>query len=151
MHRHMHGRLGGGSDGEDDSVASLCRVGSRGADFYGLAPIHGEQVVAKSKYSAFYGTDFERTLRRRGVDTLVFAGLTTECCVDATVRDAFHRDFYCIVASDACAAYEPALHAHTLRVLELNCALIASSDAIISSWCEGARRAQGLIGRQANG
>ena len=67
-------------------------------------------------------------------DTLVIAGLTTECCVDSTARDAFERDYRVFIASDAVAAYEPDLHAGALKALALNCALLASSRDIVSAW-----------------
>ena len=60
-------------------------------------------------------------------DTLVIAGLTTECCVDSTARDAFERDYHVFIASDAVAAYEADLHDGALKALELNCAMLATS------------------------
>ena len=45
-----------------------------------------------------------------GIDTLVVAGLTTECCIDSSVRDAFERDYHVFVVGDATACYEPGLH-----------------------------------------
>ena len=94
-----------GGDAEADSA--LCRLGSPGAAFSGPQPAPGELVVHKTRYSGFHETDLSAELRARGVDTLVVAGLTTECCVDCTVRDAFHQDFQVFAATDACAAYDP--------------------------------------------
>ena len=91
-------------------------------------------VVAKSRYSAFHDTDLEARLRAAGIDTLVICGLTTECCVDAAARDAYQRDFHVFIASDACAAYDPDLHTLALRSLELNCAILATSEAIVAVW-----------------
>ena len=61
-------------------------------------------------------------------------GLTTECCVDSTVRDAFQRDWLVVVAGDACAAYRDDLHAHTLEVLAESFALVLDTDDIAESW-----------------
>lgn len=69
-----------------------------------------------------------------GVDTLVLAGLTTECCIDSTARDAFNHDFHVFVSIDACAAYEPELHAAALRMLELNTAILTDSDSVVVAW-----------------
>lgn len=123
-------RLGG----EGAGGAGVCRAGEVGADFVGPTPRSGELVVAKTRYSAFHGTGLAEHLRGRGLDTLVVCGLTTECCVDCTVRDAFHADFHVFVAADACAAYEPDLHAVALKALSLNCAIIATSGQIDAAW-----------------
>lgn len=112
----------------------LCRAGSLGAEFAGPQPLAGEAVFDKSRYSGFAGTGLEAHLREIRRDTLVIAGLTTECCVDSTARDAFERDYHVVIASDAVAAYEPGLHQASLKALELNCALLASSAEIAGAW-----------------
>ncbi|MEE4451541.1 isochorismatase family cysteine hydrolase [Novosphingobium resinovorum] len=112
----------------------ICRIGSGGEDYYRVAPQPGDIEVSKLAYSSFHGTDFEQQLRARGIDTLVMTGLTTECCVDSTTRDAFHRDFHTFVVSDACAAYEPDLHAHALKALAANTSLLVTSEAVIAAW-----------------
>jgi ureidoacrylate peracid hydrolase len=122
-------RLGG-----DPEAATLCRAGTRGAAFAGPIPLAGERVVAKLRYSGFFRTDLDAQLQRLGVDTLVVAGLTTECCVDATARDAYQLDYHVFVARDACAAYDQALHAAALKSLELNCAILADTDELVRAW-----------------
>jgi ureidoacrylate peracid hydrolase len=82
-----------------------------------LAPMPGEVIVEKSLYSAFPGTKLEGELRERGVDTLVFTGVTTECCVESTMRDAFARGFRIVVVSDAVAAFSRERHEATLNVV----------------------------------
>ena len=121
-----------GGDAETDSA--LCRLGEAGSAFSGPQPGPGELVVRKTRYSGFHGTDLAAELRARGVDTLVVAGLTTECCVDCTVRDAFHLDFQVFIATDACAAYDPGLHEASLKILELNCAILSPTAAIEAAW-----------------
>jgi nicotinamidase-related amidase len=130
MWRERMARLGGDPDVESD----LCRVGEAGSDFYGPRPIEGEHVVEKTRYSAFIGADLEPWLRARGIDTLVLCGLTTECCVDCTARDAFHRDFHVFVPADACAAYEVDVHEAALKIMGLNFAMLTTSSEVISSW-----------------
>ena len=124
--------------------AGLCRAGSRGAEFFGPTPELGETVVWKLRYSGFYGTSLDATLRARRVDTLVVCGLTTECCVDCTVRDAFHRDYFVYVPDDACAAYDEGMHESTLKSLALNCATIVSTDDVVSAWGAGASRVRAM-------
>ncbi len=93
-----------------------------------------KQVIGKPRYSGFSGTDLDAALKAARVDTLVVCGLTTECCVDCTVRDAFHLDYHVFIAADACAAYEPDLHAAALRALALNCASLVTADEVMSAW-----------------
>lgn len=120
--------------GDPDNESALCRAGEVGSDFYGPRPLEGERVVRKTRYSGFVGTDLDLHLKALGVDTLVVAGVTTECCVDSTVRDAFSLDYHVFVAADACAAYEADLHATSLKVMELNSAILTDANAVAEAW-----------------
>jgi nicotinamidase-related amidase len=124
--------------GDPDAESGLCRIGTHGAAFVGPQPLAGEPVVPKLRYSGFFGTDLDARLTALGVDTLVVCGLTTECCVDCTVRDAFHLDYHVFLAADACAAYEADLHAGALKALELNCAILAPTADVVAAWAEAA-------------
>jgi nicotinamidase-related amidase len=121
-----------GGNAEDESA--LCREGEVGSDFYGPKPLPGEAVVKKTRYSGFLGTDLDARLKALGVDTLVVAGLTTECCVDSTVRDAFNLDYHVFVAADACAAYEADIHAASLKVMDLNSAILTDTAQVAAAW-----------------
>lgn len=83
-----------------------------------LKPLPGETVIDKTRYSAFFGTDLEDRLRELEVDTVVVCGVTTNVCVESTVRDAFFRDIRVIVPSDGTAAVTPELHEGALRDFE---------------------------------
>jgi nicotinamidase-related amidase len=120
--------------GDPDNESALCREGDVGSNFYGPQPGPDELVVKKARYSGFVGTKLDAWLKASGVDTLVVAGLTTECCVDSTVRDAFSLDYHVFVAADACAAYEPEIHAASLKVMELNSAILTDTAAIAHAW-----------------
>jgi biuret amidohydrolase len=69
-----------------------------------LKPQPGDLVVAKPRYSAFYGTDLEAILRSKGIDTLIISGTVTNVCCESTTRDAFSRDYKVIFLSDGNAA-----------------------------------------------
>ena len=117
-----------------EEALALCRSGTRGADLV-LQPDHASDlVITKHRYSAFAGTALDDILKDRGLDTLVACGLTTECCVDSTVRDAFHRDYHVFVAEDACASYDSALQEAALRSLALNFAILARTDDVVAAW-----------------
>jgi len=117
-----------------ENDAPLCQEGSRGAEFVGPLPREKEAVFSKNRYDAFSGTGLDAHLRGLKRDTLVIAGLTTECCVDSTARHAFEKDYHVFIAADAVAAYEKDLHEGALKALELNCAIPASSADIITAW-----------------
>jgi nicotinamidase-related amidase len=72
-----------------------------------LYPQAGEPVIDKPGKGAFYQTDLELILKNRGIETLLVCGVTTEVCVDTTVREANDRGFRCIVLSDCCAVLFP--------------------------------------------
>ena len=72
-----------------------------------LYPIAGEPVIDKPGKGAFYQTDLELMLHNRGIETLLVCGVTTEVCVNTTVREANDRGFRCIVLADCCALVLP--------------------------------------------
>ena len=65
-----------------------------------LAPRDGDIVVAKHRYSGFFETELDAILRDRGIDSLIFTACTTSVCVDSTLRDAFYRDYRCLLLRD---------------------------------------------------
>ena len=67
----------------------------------GLKPQPGDIVVAKTRYSGFFNTGFDSTLRARGIRTLVFCGIATNVCVESTLRDGFHLEYFCLLLDDA--------------------------------------------------
>lgn len=117
-----------------DGGGALCRAGEPGSAFYGPEPAADETVIWKLRYSGFFGTSLDAALRARGIDTVIACGLTTECCVDCTVRDAFHLDYFVYIPTDACAAYDPEVHESALRSLALNCATLVSTEEICAAW-----------------
>jgi ureidoacrylate peracid hydrolase len=68
-----------------------------------LAPQPGDVVISKHRYSGFFQTELDRVLREREIRNLVFVGWTTSVCVESTLRDAFFRDYRCLVLSDCTA------------------------------------------------
>ncbi len=107
-----------------------------------LAPQADDIVIYKTRYSGFYGTDLEATLKELAVETLLFVGATTSVCVESTVRDAMFRDFHCVVLADCTA--EPigndlarSNHDASLLVLELLFASISDSGSVIRGLRDG--------------
>ncbi|URN95324.1 MAG: cysteine hydrolase [Candidatus Pristimantibacillus lignocellulolyticus] len=117
----------------EDSVA-ICRRGTFGAEDYRIAPSSADYIVEKQKYSAFVGTNIELLLQQLNVEHLIVTGVTTECCVDSTVRDAFMKDYEVYVVADACAAYEQDVHLMSINILDMNFATILSTEQLLSYW-----------------
>ena len=82
-----------------------------------LYPQPGEPVIDKPGKGAFYQTDLELMLRNRLIDTLFVAGVTTEVCVNTTVREANDRGYDCLVLRDCCASYFPEFHDSALKMV----------------------------------
>ena len=120
--------------GDPPEALAICRAGTSGADYYRVKSQDGDIEIEKPLYSSFAGTDLDARLRAKGVDTLVVAGFTTDCCVDCTVRDAFHRDYDVFVVADACAAYEEESHRGALNGLAKHCALLTDTAIILKAW-----------------
>lgn len=92
----------GVADAEQPKLSEHCLIGSRDAEFWPpLAPIAGEPVVPKRRYSAFFATDLALLLSEQRVETVVIAGVKTNVCIRATCQDAFAHGFRVVLASDA--------------------------------------------------
>jgi biuret amidohydrolase len=94
-----------------------------------LYPLQSEPVIDKPGKGAFYQTDLELMLRNRGIDTLFVAGVTTEVCVNTTVREANDRGFRCIVLADCCASYFPEFHEAGLAMIKAQGGIFGSVTA----------------------
>ncbi|MEM6827231.1 MAG: isochorismatase family protein, partial [Pseudomonadota bacterium] len=66
-----------------------------------LKPQPGDICVAKPRYSAFFNTPLDSLLRSRGIRNLVFVGIATNVCVESTLRDGFHLEYFCTMLEDA--------------------------------------------------
>jgi ureidoacrylate peracid hydrolase len=101
-----------------------------------LTPEASDIVVAKHRYSGFFETELDTTLRQHGIDSLVFTGCTTSVCVDSTLRDAFYRDYRCLLLSDCTS--EPigsglarSNHEASLLVIETLFGWVSDSGALL--------------------
>jgi nicotinamidase-related amidase len=94
-----------------------------------LYPAAGEPVIDKPGKGAFYQTDLELMLKNRGIETLLVCGVTTEVCVNTTVREANDRGFRCVVLSDCCASYFPEFHDMGLKMIKAQGGIFGSVSA----------------------
>jgi len=99
-----------------------------------LYPAPGEIVIDKPGKGAFYATGLGELLQQRGIDTLLVCGVTTEVCVNTTVREANDRGYHCLVIADACGSYFPEFHAAGLAMIKAQGAIFGwvtqSSDVL---------------------
>ena len=92
-----------------------------------------DYILDKTRYSSFYNTNLEVILRGLQVDTLIVCGVTTEICVESTIRDAYFRDFRILVPEDAVAATEVERHRGTLRTIEYGFGTVTTTDVLIDA------------------
>lgn len=82
-----------------------------------VAPMPGELVIDKPGKGAFYDTSLDRALRERDIRYLVFAGVTTEVCVQTSMREANDRGYDALLVEDATASYFPEFRDATLAMI----------------------------------
>ncbi len=95
-----------------------------------------EKVIMKRRYSAFYATDLELTLRCLHVSQLVICGVLTNVCPFSTAFDAFFRDFDVYYPADGTAAFNRELHVGALRTIAGWCGSVVHVREI-AAWLEG--------------
>ena len=101
-----------------------------------LYPIAGEPVIDKPGKGAFYATDLDTILKNAGISQLVVCGVTTEVCVNTTVREANDRGYDCLVLSDCCGSYFPEFQEMGLRMIKAQGGIfgwVSSSPAVIAA------------------
>lgn len=126
--------------GEDGQRGDICRKDTWGAEFMHRTPLTHEPVIPKSRYGAFQNTELDAILKGWGVDSLVFAGVSTNVCVESTLREAFMRDYHVTIVSDCVAAYRVEAHDATLNTISRNFGRVATAPDLIASWA-GAKTA----------
>ena len=114
-----------------------CLTGSWGADFYVIAPRPNEPVVIKHRYSAFAKPELDDLLRRRGIRSLLLAGVTTDTCVESTGRDAYFMDYYVTLVADCCAGAAERDHRVALERFERDYGAVVNSADVIEAWKRG--------------
>ncbi|MFT4076436.1 MAG: hydrolase [Asticcacaulis sp.] len=77
----------------------------------------GDLVVHKRNWGAFHGTDLDLQLRRRGIKTIVLAGIATNIGVESTARDAWERNYDLVVVEDACTTNAADAHATSFKYI----------------------------------
>jgi nicotinamidase-related amidase len=118
-------------------AGEVCMSGTWGAQFVdGMEPRAGEAVIVKHRYGAFRDTGLDVLLRANGIETLIFGGVTTNCCVESAVRESAMRDYYTVVAEDCVAVKDRLrdLHEASLEHMALYFATRRPVAALREAW-----------------
>ncbi len=114
--------------GDEGPMGRLLVAGSVGAEIIpALAPHVDEWVIDKPGKGMFWGTGLHERLQAAGITHLVFTGVTTEVCVQTSMREANDRGYECLIVSDATESYFPAFKRATLDML--------TAQGAIVGWC----------------
>jgi ureidoacrylate peracid hydrolase len=116
----------------NETIALEGRVGT---EFIAeLTPEDGEVVVQKHRYSAFSGTNLDVILRAHEVRTCIVTGVSTNVCVESTLRAAFDLGYYIVVPRDATASWSEQLGEATLANVTHRFGIVSSVAEIVDAW-----------------
>ncbi len=119
--------------GDRGPMGRILVRGEPGADIItALAPLPGETVIDKPGKGMFWATPVHSLLLERGVTHLVFAGVTTEVCVQTSMREANDRGFECLLIEDATESYFPEFKTATIAMLIAQGGIVGCSTAFAS-------------------
>jgi biuret amidohydrolase len=121
--------------GDAGPMGRLLVAGEPGTEIIdALAPIEGEMVIEKPGKGAFYRTDLAKVLETLGTRALLIAGVTTEVCVQTTMREANDRGYDCLLVEDATESYFAEFKAATLAMVRAQGAIVgwtATTDQVL--------------------
>lgn len=124
-------------DGLDAGIMSwwwegMCIEGSPASEVHdSIAPVSGEKIIYKHRYSSFYNTDLETILRCLKVEDLVISGIMTNMCCESTARDAYYRDYRVFFPADGTGSINEEMHLASLLNLAFGFAYVTTVDALI--------------------
>ena len=98
-----------------------------------LGPRDGDVVVTKHQWGAFYGTELELQLRRRGIRTLLMCGISTNFGVESTARDGWERGFELVFIEDAMAGMSAEAHAFAVGTIFPRIGRVRSTDDVLAA------------------
>jgi len=124
--------------GDEGAMGRLLVRGEPGHDIIPeLYPRPGEPVIDKPGKGAFYATDLDTILKHRGIRQLIVCGVTTEVCVNTSVREANDRGYDCLVVEDCVGSYFPEFQEFGLKMIKAQGGIfgwVAPSEAVIAAF-----------------
>lgn len=132
-HKLERSKRKGAEIGSEGVMGRILTRGSKSHDFVEeLYPLPSEIVLDKPGKGGFEGTDLDIILRNRGIKHILFAGVTTECCVHTTLRIASDLGYECILLEDCCASLDPEFHTVSVRIVETIFGWVCDSNTLLS-------------------
>lgn len=123
--------------GDPGPMGRILVRGEPGNDFVpDLVALPGELVIDKPGKGAFYATGLQEELQRRGITHLVFGGVTTEVCVQTSMREANDRGYECLLVEDATESYFPEFKAAAIAMIRAQGAIVgwtATTDQVAAA------------------
>jgi len=111
--------------GAEGPMGRILIAGEPGAEIVpDLLPIDSEVVIDKPGKGGFYATDLQAELEKAGVKQLAFAGVTTEVCVQTTMREANDRGYDCVLVTDATESYFPEFKQSAIEMMTAQGAIV---------------------------
>jgi len=98
-----------------------------------IGPVAGDILITKHQWGAFYGTELDLQLRRRGVTTIVIGGVATNFGVESTARDAWERNYSLIFAEDATSAMSAEAHTFAITTIFPRLGRVRSTAEILGA------------------
>ena len=117
-----------------DLAEDCCVPGTWGADWFEVSPDDGELIFTKHCYSGFTNLGLNDALAKRGIRTLIFAGVQSHVCVETTLRDAHSRGYYCVVPEECVASPNIAAHDVMLSNVRMIFGHVVSLSELTSQW-----------------
>ena len=114
--------------------AEICATGTWGAAYYRVEPTKDDCEVVKHRYSAFVGTTLEVILRSLARQTVVVTGVTTNVCVESTVRDAYMRDYRPVLVEDCTGAPTRQEHESAIHNVRTYFGSVTDSASLMALW-----------------
>ena len=134
---HVGGALDGADRVKTPTDQPMRATGNLPPDWSELIPELDRQptdiVILKRQWGAFYGTDLDLQLRRRGLTTIVICGIATEFGVESTARDAYEHGYEMIFAEDAMTGLTAESHANSIERIFPRLGRVRSTDEIIAA------------------
>ena len=97
-----------------------------------IGPRERDIIITKRQWGAFYGTDLDLQLRRRGVKTIVLCGISTNFGVESTARDAWERNYEIIFAEDAMSSFDAEAHNFAIKRIFPRLGRVRSTAEVLS-------------------
>ena len=122
--------------GDPGPMGRILINGEPGNDFVpALKPLPGELVIAKPGKGSFYATNLDAELKKRGITHLLFTGVTTEVCVQTSMREANDRGYECLMVEDCTESYFPEFKKATLDMVRAQGGIVgwtATAEQVLS-------------------